>query len=153
MNKILIAVDGSDHSMRAVSMGSEIAQKFGAKLLLLRVLREPELPRSLRQFADAEHIKGGSEAILKKAAQYVMSQAEDIAKQKGVAEIESEIIVGPPARTIVRYSKDHKIDLIVMGRRGLSASSVKISEIGDLLMGGVSRRVSNLAECGCLTVP
>ena len=152
MKKILIALDGSDHSMRAVKMGCEIAQKFDAKVFLLRVLREPDLPKSLRKFAESEHIKGGPEAVLHRAAQYVLSQAEEIANDKGVKEVESEVLVGPPARTISKYSKNHHIDLIVMGRRGLSASSLKMSDIGDLLMGGVSRRVSNLAECGCLTV-
>lgn len=152
MEKILVALDGSDDSMRAVALGSKIAWKFEAKLILLRVLREPDIPTSLREFADIEHIQGGPEAILHQAAKYVLSKAEEIAQKNGVAKCESEILVGPPARTIVRYSKDRNVDLIVMGRRGLSASSSIMTELGDLLMGGVSRRVGNLAECSCMTV-
>jgi len=152
MEKVLIAIDGSDHSMRAVSLGCKIAQKFDASVLLLRVLREPDLPESLHEFAEIEHITGGPEAVLHRAAEYVLGKAVDIAKSSGVNAVKSEVLIGPPARTIAKYSKDNNIDLIVMGRRGLSASSLRISDIGDLLMGGVSRRVSNLAECGCLTV-
>ncbi len=152
MKNILIAIDGSDHSMRAVTMGCEIAQKFDAKVLLLRVIREPDLPESLHQFAEVEHITGGPEAVLHRAARYVLAQAEETAKNLGVKEVESEVLVGPPARTIAKYSRDRHADLIIMGRRGLSASSLKMSDIGDLLMGGVSRRVSNLADCACLTV-
>ncbi len=153
MKKILIAVDGSDASMRAVATGSEIAEKFGARLYLLHVLRDTELPKNLRQFAIAEHLSGGPKAVMHEAAQYILSGAEDLAREKGVAEVETEVLSGPPARTIVRFSKDQNADLIVMGRRGLGAgTSSKIDEIGEILVGGVSRRVGILAHCGCLTV-
>ena len=152
MNNILVAVDGSDDSMRAVELGSQIAHKFDAKLSLLRVLRESRLPDSMRQFAEAEQIQGGPEAVLQRAAEHVLLQAEAIAKENGANQFKSKILVGPPARTIVRYATEKQIDLIVMGRRGLSANSSIMEEIGDLLMGGVSRRVSNLAECSCMTV-
>lgn len=152
MNNILVAIDGSDDSMRAVELGSQIASKFDAKLTLLRVLRESNLPDSMRQFAEAEHIQGGPEAVLQRAAEYVLLQAEDIAKENGINQFKSKVLIGPPARTIARYAKEKQIDLVVMGRRGLSANSSIMGEISDLLMGGVSRRVTNLAECNCMTV-
>ncbi len=80
MKNILVAIDGSEQSMRAVSTGSKIAAKFSAKLLLL-ILPDPELPEHLRKLADAEHFSGGHGNVLNKAAQFALSSAEKLAQK------------------------------------------------------------------------
>jgi len=153
MKKILVAVDGSAQSMRAVSVGGKIAACFGAELLLLHVVRDAVLPNDIDTFAEIEHLSGGTGAVLHKAAKYVLSNAEDLAHSLDVINVDAEILVGPPARTIAQYSADHAVDLIVIGRRGNGAGdSLLMDGISDFLTGGVSRRVGNLAKCDCLTV-
>ena len=52
---------------------------------------------------------------------------------------------GDPARVIAEHAGLHKVDLIVMGRRGLGG-------LEGLLLGSVSHKVAQLAPCACLTV-
>ncbi len=57
----------------------------------------------------------------------------------------TEVKVGNPARTIVAFAARSGADLIVMGGRGHG-------DIEGFLLGSVSHKVSNLAECTCMTV-
>ena len=52
---------------------------------------------------------------------------------------------GPDGAVILRYAKRRKVDLIVLGTRGLS-------QMKGVLMGSVSRKVTNLSEISCLIV-
>jgi nucleotide-binding universal stress UspA family protein len=67
------------------------------------------------------------------------------AKDKKVKKFHGLLVEGGSARTILKLAADRKVDLIVMGRRGLG-------DLQGLLLGSVSHKVSNLAECACLTV-
>ena len=68
-----------------------------------------------------------------------------MAREAGVKTVREEIDAGSPGASIVGHASKHGTDLIVMGRRGLG-------RIADLLMGSVSHRVTQLADCACLTV-
>ena len=37
MNKIIVAVDGSEHAMKAIEKARDIAEKFGSKIVLVHV--------------------------------------------------------------------------------------------------------------------
>jgi nucleotide-binding universal stress UspA family protein len=153
MKKILVALDGSDHAMRALGLAAEIAAKFEAELMLLHVIRKLELPDNMKNFADSEHMRGGADEILHKAAGFILDSAKEKAKSIGVKTVTCKDIVGPPARTIAKYAADNNVDLIAIGRRGLGAGkSQLIGEVTSLLSGGVARRVEGLANCPCLTV-
>lgn len=56
-----------------------------------------------------------------------------------------ETLTGKPANVINDYAKNHEIDLIVIGNRGISG-------IKKLVMGSVSQKVTNEAECAVLVV-
>ncbi len=53
---ILVAIDGSDHSEKAVVVAAVLAEKFGAKLTLLHVVDPGSMTRAIRNFAEVEHI-------------------------------------------------------------------------------------------------
>jgi nucleotide-binding universal stress UspA family protein len=59
--------------------------------------------------------------------------------------VESDIGTGDPANAIVGYADRNGIDLIVLGSRGLG-------QVEGMLMGSVSRKVSNLAAVACMVV-
>ena len=54
ISTILVAIDGSSHSMRAADMAFEIAAALKAKAVLLNVAKPREIPDAMRKFAEAE---------------------------------------------------------------------------------------------------
>ena len=145
INKLLVAVDGSNHSMKAVDYASEIAASLKATVIILYVIKARELPKGLREYAELEHFGGPNIDILKKLATGLVANAERRAKAKGVDDTVGEVEEGPVARTIVARAKHHDADLIVVGSRGWG-------NIEATLRGGVSHRVELLAKCPVLTV-
>jgi len=145
INKLLVALDGSNHSLKAVDCAAEIAAPLKAKMIILCVVKAQELPKGLREYASLEHIPGLNVEIMKKIAADLVAKGERRAKAKGVDDTVSEVEEGPVARTIVARAKHHDADLIVVGSRGLG-------NIEATLRGGVSHRVELLAKCSVLTV-
>ncbi len=145
INKLLVALDGSNHSLKAVDFASEIAVALKAEVILLYVLKAQEIPEGLRDYADLEHIPGIDVNILKKVAGDLVSNAEKRARENGIDDIVGEVEEGPVARTIIARAQHHDADMIVVGSRGLG-------NIEATLRGGVSHRVGLLAECAVLTV-
>jgi len=145
IKKILIAVDGSKHSLNSVQVGSEIAKAMDAKVLLYHVVKPYKLPESLRMFAKAEHMQTFDPELLRKGAQYLLSGALTEARKAGLKDVEMETDEGPIARSIIDRAKSFKADMIVIGSRGMG-------DIEGMLRGGVSHRVETLSECPVLVI-
>ena len=145
IKKILIAVDGSKHSLKSVGVGADVANGLGAEILLFHVVKPYNLPDSLKEFAKAEHMATIDADLLKKGAQHLLARSLDAARKAGVKEVGIESEVGPIARTIVARAKSFKADMIVIGSRGMG-------DLEGLLRGGVSSRVETLAKCPVLVV-
>ena len=145
LKKILIAVDGSKHSMRCVALGAEIAKGVGAEVLLYHVVKPYRLPDSLKVFAKAEHMATYDADLLRKGAQYLLSGAMDEARKAGLKDVKIETDEGPIARSIIDRAQSFKANLIVIGSRGMG-------DIEGMLRGGVSHRVETLAKCPVLVV-
>jgi len=144
INKLLVALDGSNHSLNAVDYACTIAAALKARVILLYVLKAQEIPEGLRDYADLEHIPGLDMDILKKVAGDLVSNAEKRVRENGVDDIVGEVEEGPVARTFIARAKHHDADMIVVGSRGFGS-------IEATLRGGVSHRVGLLAECPILT--
>ncbi len=141
---ILVAVDGSAHSKRALEFACDIAKKYEANMHLLHVVQQPMQDHVLTLGA-ASVMVSGTKADLKRAGKQVIQAATDLAKKRGATAVTSELAGGDPAKAIIDSSKELKADMIVMGSRGLS-------ELSGILMGSVSHKVSHLAKCTCVTV-
>lgn len=148
IDRILVAIDGSNHSLKAVEYAADIAAGCKSALFILTVLRSHQLPnlsKELRSYAQMEHISGADFEAMKLLSGELLSHAEQIAKERNVSSIEKLVETGPVARTIVAMAKRKKADMIVIGSRGLG-------NIEATLRGGVSHRVELLAKCPVLTV-
>lgn len=145
IDKILVAVDGSEHSLKAVDYAASIASAMKSELHILFVLKSQNLPKGLLDYADAEHIAGGNKDILEKMATNIISSAKNRAASFGTENIVAEVKNGPVARSIVACAKDNNVDMIVIGTRGMG-------NIEATLRGGVSHRVELLAKCPVLSV-
>lgn len=145
IKKILIAVDGSKHSLASVRVGGEIAKAMDAGVLLYHVVKPYRLPESLRAFAKSEHLQTFDPELLRKGAQYLLAGALSEARKAGLKDVEIETDEGPIARSIVDKAEAIKADMIVIGSRGMG-------DVEGLLRGGVSHRVETLAKCPVLVV-
>ena len=141
-SRILAAVDGSPVAERALTNALDLARKYHAKLMIVHVV--------LRRFYAVTPSEAGVLATtvfvkeVEAEGQKIISKSEEQAKASGV-EYESRLVQGVPADEIVKLAHDEKVDLIVMGSRGLA-------EVRAFLLGSVSDRVNHHAKCPVLTV-
>lgn len=141
---ILVPVDGSEHSRKALAFAAEICGKFDGKLLLLHVPQSLPHDRTLVLGAAAitMHSTGDELAAI---GSKVLDAAKQLASQHGCKTVETLTRSGDPAQAIVKQAEQIGADMIVMGSRGLS-------DIKGLLLGSVSHKVTHLAHCTCVTV-
>ena len=147
--KILVAVDGSEYSKKAAAAAGEIAKSFGAQLVVMHVMRRTgsdTIPDDLKELSRIEHIEVTEADALRSVADEIVSRAKDVAESAGASNIVTTIDAGNPAEQVIAYCKSNNVDMIVLGRRGLS-------DIASLLMGSVSHNVTQFAPCACLTIP
>lgn len=140
--KILVAVDGSDQSMRAIDVGLSLAKQYSSTLTALHVIHIPFgeslYPRSLWY----EDFIGD---INKETGKWI-ADIERRGREKGI-EIESkmkETAESVPAE-IARYAREHDTGLIVVGSKGRS-------ELEKLFLGSVASGVLAYAPCPVLVV-
>jgi nucleotide-binding universal stress UspA family protein len=148
INKLLVAIDGSGHSMKAVDYASAIAAGSNARVIILTVVKvhkAPQLSAELRQYAELENVSVVDLNALKSIANDLVAYAEKRSREKGVDDIVTKVQEGPVARTIIACAEQNDVDMIVMGSRGLGS-------IEATLRGGVSHRVELLAKCPVLSV-
>ena len=145
IKKILIAVDGSKHSLSSVTFGAQIAKAMDAQVLLYHVVKPYKLPDALRVFAKAEHMETFDPELLRKGAQFLLAGAMSEARKAGLKNVEIETDEGPIARSIIERAESFKADMIVIGSRGMG-------DMEGILRGGVSHRVETLAKCPVLVV-
>jgi nucleotide-binding universal stress UspA family protein len=88
---------------------------------------------------------GHDREVLEFVGRKILSNAEDIAKGKGITDCESALEDGNPVKRILDYADRENANLIVMGSRG-------VTDFNGLLMGSVSHTISHLAKCTCITV-
>lgn len=147
MRRILLAVDGSEHSMRAATLAGELSSKFGAPVDILNVVPEgtPVVPGAVHEYAQLEHVYVTQRDLLQSVGTDLIAVASIKVIEAGGDVGAEEVIIGSPAHGIVQFAEDRDADCIVMGRRGLG-------DIQGLLLGSVSHRVGHLTEITLITV-
>lgn len=139
---ILVAVDGSPFAERALKFAVDLAKKYTAKLIIVHVV--------LRRFYAVTPSEAGVLATtvfvkeMESEGKEIIGKAEGFARAEGV-DYECKLLQGVPAEEIVKTSQSEKVDLIVMGSRGLT-------EVRAFLLGSVSDKVCHHAKCPTLIV-
>jgi len=149
--KILVPVDGSEQSLKALDVAVEVAVKFGGQLTLIHVysvggimgyLPEPSATVGVPVMSpsDVSRLVEG----VREAGKKVLDEGKKRIGASGV-EVTTLLEEGHPVREIVRTAQEGRFGLIVMGARGLS-------HIRELLLGGVSDAITHHAVCPVLVV-
>jgi nucleotide-binding universal stress UspA family protein len=144
INTIVVGVDGSANSKKALEFACGIAAKYGASLHLVHFAQPLTSDHALTLGA-ASVLASGTRADLTKVGRSVVGAAKDLAKSRGCTNVTTEVTFGDPARGIIDSARSLPADMIVLGSRGLG-------ELSGMLLGSVSHKVSHLAPCTCVVV-
>jgi nucleotide-binding universal stress UspA family protein len=145
IKNILVAVDGSPASNRAIRLAAEMASRHEASLRLLNVVREIQIPPEMKNMARVEHLGETRMGVLEFVANQILEAGEKLAIEAGTTQVKKSLGRGDPATVIADYAGRHQIDLVVMGTRGLGS-------VSGVLMGSVSRKATNICSANCLIV-
>jgi nucleotide-binding universal stress UspA family protein len=134
---ILLAVDGSEYSNKALTYARNMAEQYRATLWLVHVFSHTS---DLLGYDDFEKLF----AKRKCAGQAVL---DDVTAKLGESsfDVREELLEGPEAESILDVAAKTQADIIVMGTRGLGA-------VKGLLLGSVSRKVIHYAPCPVMVV-
>lgn len=141
IKKIVYATDFSEGSAVALPYAVDLAKLYGAKLYLVHVIYD---------FANTTgwyvpHIS--LDSIYKDMEAAAREQLEKcyIEDMKGVKEIERVVLTGVPYQEITKFTKDQKIDLIVLGTHGRKG-------IDRVVFGSTVEQISRNVPCPVFTV-
>jgi nucleotide-binding universal stress UspA family protein len=146
IRRILVAVDGSKPSMDASIQAIDIAKRYDAELIALYVVSPdirynyledvitPRLPRALK---DVMMI------AMQKADRHV-DKVKQKASEKNV-KVKTDVVIGISSvvKEIIEYAEKNRVDMIVIGSRGLSG-------IKKMLLGSVASGVLIYSHCPVL---
>jgi nucleotide-binding universal stress UspA family protein len=144
LQKILVAVDGSEYSKKALDFACELAEKFDSSLHIVHVPQGLAADRVMVLGGASIMIHAGHEQI-EKAGRKLIDTASEIAERRLPGKVTTELRGGDPAAEIVASAKESGSDCVVIGSRGLG-------DFGGLLLGSVSHKVNHSVPCTCITV-
>jgi nucleotide-binding universal stress UspA family protein len=134
--RVMVGYDGSKPADKAVEIAFSMAQSMDCKVLVFAVARPPEPATRVEVDAmldDArEHFEESFKRITKRA------------EEQGVS-LETAIAVGHPIQQIVHRAEADHVDLIILGRRGMS-------RFEKMLVGSTSEKVLRYAHCPVMVV-
>lgn len=141
--KILVPVDGSQTSWKALDTARSLAEKYDGRLLVITVMI-PYGSGSFLQMSLDQTMIDQNNAAMKKAGFATLDMAKDkLGSYAGDVEYLEE--TGNPAELILDACKEKGCDTIVIGSRGLSG-------VEEFLLGSVSSKVSQYAKVPVVVV-
>ncbi len=140
VNLIAVGTDGSDTAQIAVDFAMDMAERYGAKLLIASAYTPVAEDRLRKEQADAPaDIQWSINPTQDVDA--VLKEAEEKADERGIAWA-SEASEGDPADVLISLADKHGADVIVVGNKGMQRK----------VLGSVPNSVSHKAPCSVMIV-
>jgi nucleotide-binding universal stress UspA family protein len=136
--RILLAVDGSEHGYKAAHTAADLARALKSESLRIVMAYDPIPP-----YLGDPDLQNAINARLT-YAKSVLQQAVDVVGDVP-AEISTELLEGDAAESIIEVAKIRDNNVIVMGSRGLG-------RLAGLVLGSTSQKVVSHAPCPVLIV-
>jgi len=143
IKRILVPVDFSDDSMRALAYARDFAKPFGAQLSVLYVIEPIYYATPADMYATSANVAMLIDEQQRVGSQQLKRIAADFAK-KG-QRVRTLLKLGSPAHVITDTATAGKADLIIMGTHGRTG-------LAHIVMGSVAEKVVRTAGCPVLTV-
>ena len=152
-SRILVPIDGSKPSDKAIMIAVDIAMQNNSYIEILHVSQTPEIVPSsstdinevpTRSSIRYKMVQDYYSYSLKKSKEMLQIKLEMVKKISPELEIDAKLLPGNPGEEIIKRSKEGKFDLIVMGSSGLG--------LRRYLLGSVSTRVVNESKIPVLII-
>jgi nucleotide-binding universal stress UspA family protein len=152
IQNILVPVDYSDNSCQALQWGASLAEKYGARLLLLHVMPAaveevyPQGAPSMRPAPYDYEVSGPGvwirHPLILEFEEEAQAELHAFARRacKESVPVQVKVTVGKPAEEILRVAREERVDLIVMGTHGRTG-------VRHLLLGSVAEAIARYAPC------
>ena len=140
LSKILVPVDGSENSFRALEQAIFLATKIQeAQIIVLYIIEDlPSLYIYSPKIIEKLHADYKSEYTK------ILERCKEMASNSGI-NINTVLLEGDPASKIIGYSEMEKFDLIIIGSRGMG-------KFKEVIIGSVSNKVLHHAKCSVMLV-
>jgi len=143
--KILYPTDFSEHSLVAIPLTVDLAEHYGAEVHCLHAvdtdhefLMEAGYVLPLRtEPIDSEQLRRVARERVDEFVDHHMSEVR--------SPVRKVVALGNPFEQIIRYARQEKIDLVIIGTHGHSA-------LASMLLGSVTEKVIRKAPCAVLSV-
>ena len=135
--RILVAIDGSPASEKALEAAVDLAEHYQAELVAIGVAEVPEVVGMLDE---VDELRRGAEAHFRRIGE----AAVEFARSRGLS-LRSVVVRGHAADAIVRFAQSEEVSLVVIGQHGHS-------RIARFFLGSTSDRVSEHSHCSVLIV-
>ena len=136
--KVLLAVDGSEHALHAARTAADLARTMNSKEFRIVVAYDFIPP-----YLGEPNMQQAINARMEDAQSVLQNAVKEVGELP--CEIHTELIEGPTAEAIIGVATTRKSDVIVMGSRGLG-------RLAGLLLGSTSQKVVAHAPCPVLIV-
>ena len=146
MFKILLAVDGSESSFKAVDKTIKMVKDMQAKVTALSVVQEVPFYQFHEGLA-GDHlllVQKNFQERAEKAAKEILEKVANMFREHELA-VNIVLKTGHPAEVICQAAEKGEFDFVVMGNRGLGG-------IKELLLGSVSNRVAHCVNSSIIIV-
>jgi nucleotide-binding universal stress UspA family protein len=136
--KVLLAVDGSEHALRAARTAADLARTVNAKEFRIVVAYD-----SIPPYLGEPNMQFAIDARLEEAKTILDHAIKEVGKLP--CETHTEVIEGSEAEAIINVANTRQSDVIVMGSRGHGT-------LAGLLLGSTSQKVVSHAPCPVLII-
>lgn len=136
-NKILLAADGSEHSLHAAEEALFLAKNSSKAHIEVAYVVDGSTSKS-------DVLSSWDSMDVKERRKEKINSIEKLLTQAEIS-YEVKILHGEPGPTIVQYANDNKFDIVIIGSRGLST-------VKEVFLGSVSHKVAQKAICPVLIV-
>lgn len=168
--KILVAFDGSEGSLKALHQGIDLTKEQNAELTVATVVKkEKEINPEVIHHSNPAYIPAGNETFVQQGApsidvnraardntalheermrnrgDEILKEARKAIQKAQMTGVKEEVLEGSAEDQIERYAIAGEYDLIIIGSRGLSG-------LKKLMLGSVSQKVVQKAHCPVLVV-
>jgi len=134
--KILLAADGSDHSVRAAEYARSLAEKFEGTIDVCYVVDGENAKADVLHHNDPFEIEmARKEKILQVREQFELADYP----------YELHILHGEPGPTLVEFVNERDYDCVIVGSRGLN-------KVQTFILGSVSHKIAKRVNCPVLIV-
>lgn len=144
-NKIMVALDGSEHAQKALELAVRLTQRCDGELILFHAVQLSALRGDYHAMVTpaARKIYRG---LGREQGEEILDRAEKIAREMGFENtVRSIVEADSSAKAILAAAESGDVNLLVVGTRGLTG-------LREMTMGSVAHKVSAAARCPVMIV-